>query len=251
MRIAVLNNNTIDSDFSRRFPDDGQKVVAGLQPLRPQWSFDVWQARAGLMPGSPEGYDGFVLTGSVSSVNDEVPWVLQLAGLVRQLHAQRLPTVGLCFGHQMMAHALGGRVGFSPGGWRVGSATTHISDVQPWMQPAQAAVTLFAAHQEQVLQPPAVARVVGGDAFTPAAALAVDQHFFSTQYHPEFGREFMRGLLQSHDGEWTAETVAAALDQVAQPVDAALFFRWMAQFLEQPRSKPLHAEPDTNPSDAR
>lgn len=236
MRIAVLNNNTNRSACAQQFPDDGHKVVAGLQPLRPGWTFDVWQARDGVLPPETAAYDGYVLTGSVASVNDTVPWVLQLADRVRWLHSHRVPTVGLCFGHQMMAHALGGRVGFSPGGWRVGNATTHFNELQPWMQPAQPRVTLFAVHQEQVLQLPAQARAIGGDAFAPAAALMVGQHFFSTQYHPEFDRSFMRALLASDAAEWSADAVQQAGLLVEQPVHAALFMQWMAQFFEQPRS---------------
>jgi GMP synthase-like glutamine amidotransferase len=101
------------------------------------------------------------------------------------------------------------------------------------MQPPQASITLFAAHQEQVLQPPPEATVLGGDAFAPAAALCVGRHIFTTQYHPELSREFMRALLDEYGGLWPAALVAQARQQIEQPVDAALFMRWAAQFLEQ------------------
>jgi GMP synthase-like glutamine amidotransferase len=232
-RIAVLNNNTDRSAFAAAFPDDGHKVVAALQPLRPAWQFDVWQARDGQLPPDPLAYQGFVLTGSVASVNDGELWMLQLADLVRLVHQARTPLVGLCFGHQMVAHALGGRVGLSPGGWRIGTAPTHYAQALPFMQPAQATISLFAAHQEQVLQPPPGARVVGGDAFAPAGALAIGSHIFTTQYHPELSLDFMRVLLEACADEWPAAVVGQARQQVEAPVDAALFMRWVVQFLEQ------------------
>lgn len=231
-RIAVLNNNTDRSAFAAGFPDDGQKVVAALQPLRPAWQFDVWQARDGQFPPDPQAYQGWVLTGSVSSVNDGEPWMLQLADLVRQIDQRRVPLAGLCFGHQMVAHALGGKVGLSPGGWRIGTASTHYTEALPFMQPAQGTISLFAAHQEQVLQPPPGARVVGGDNFAPVGALAIGSHIFTTQYHPELSLDFMRVLLDACADEWPAALVAQARQQIEAPVDAALFMGWVASFLE-------------------
>jgi GMP synthase-like glutamine amidotransferase len=235
-RIAILNNNTDTSAFAKRFVDDGEKTAAGLLAQRPDWHFEVWQAHEGRLPPDPDAYAGWVLTGSVASVNDDAPWIHRLADLVRRLHRRRVPLVGLCFGHQMVAHALGGRVGPSPGGWRIGSAVTRYRDdacaALPWMRPAQASITLFAAHREQVLQPPAEATVLGGDDFAPAAALCIGEHVFTTQYHPELSRVFMRALLDEHGALWPAPLVAQARAQVEAPVDAERFMRWAAQFLE-------------------
>lgn len=236
-RIAVLDNNPADSPLARRFPNDGEKVVAGLAPMRPAWRFDVWAAKRDELPPDPAAYDGWVLTGSVASANDAAPWVQRLEALLRTLHARRAPMVGFCFGHQIIAKALGGRVGPSPGGWRLGVATTRFAAAEPWMQPAQAAVTLFAAHQEQVLAPPPGARVLGGDDWAPVGALAAGDHVFTTQYHPELTREFLRGIVDEH-GDWFAPAVVQrARQQLEQPVDALLFMRWIAQFLEMPRSR--------------
>ena len=128
-----------------------------------------------------------------------------------------------------------------PGGWRIGTAPTHYRAepcaALPWMQPPQATITLFAAHQEQVLQPPPEATVLGGDDFAPAAALRVGRHVFTTQYHPELSREFMQALLDEYGALWPAPMVAQARLQVQQPVDAGLFMRWAAQFLEQEASE--------------
>lgn len=232
MRIAILNCNSFSADFARRFPDDGHKVVAGLQPLRPDWELEVWPVHADAFPPQPEAYDGWLMTGSVASVHDGEPWMLRLAALLRDRHARRVPLAGLCFGHQMLAHALGGRVGPSPGGWRIGTAPTQFAEQPTWMDPPQAGIRLFAAHEEQVLQLPPGARVLGGDIFAPIGAMAIGDHVFSSQYHPELTREFMLALLEAFADTWPAALVAQARQQVAEPVDAPLFMRWMAQFFE-------------------
>lgn len=232
LRLSILNANTDRSAFSQRWPNDGQKVIQGLAPQRPDWQFRVFDACAGEWP-VPGMDDAWIITGSVASVNDEAPWMRELEVRLRERDTQRQATVGLCFGHQIMAKALGGLVGPSPGGWRLGVAPTRYNTSQPWMSPARAEISLFAVHQEQVLRPPVQAIVLGGDAFTPAAALQVGLHMMSTQYHPELTREFMRDLLTTFADEWEPELVAQARQQAEQAVDASLFMSWVAGFVEQ------------------
>ena len=231
-RLAVLVTNTDTSPASWLFPNDGEKVAAALQPLRPDWRVDVYMAMAGDLPPQPETLDGIVITGSPASVNDTLHWIPPLLDLIRRLDAQCRPMLGLCFGHQAIAAALGGRVGRSPGGWRLGTATTRIDVPQPWMDPPARELTLFAAHNEQVLQPPPRAQVIGGDSGCPVGALCIDRHVFTLQYHPEFSREFMAEVCNSLDASLPPALMARAREQIEQTVDAGLFFRWAVNFFE-------------------
>ena len=113
LRIAVLLTNDDTSAFASHFPNDGQKVVQLLQPLRPDWSFEVVPVKDGVLPASPKAFDGYVITGSPASVNDDnLPWIGQLLDFIRAVHTARQPLIGLCFGHQAVARALGGQVEF-------------------------------------------------------------------------------------------------------------------------------------------
>jgi GMP synthase-like glutamine amidotransferase len=232
-RIAVLTTVEGLPPFALRHPDDGAKVAAGLKPLRAEWQFDTWRVSENQWPADVTTYDGVVITGSPASVNDDSAWIRQLEQVVRDLHARSRPIVGICFGHQVIATALGGRVAASASGLRIGTATTRFTAHAAWMQPAQAAVTLYAAHEDQVVEPPAEATVLGGDEVCPVAAYAIGATVFATQCHPELSRAFMDDVLAAMGPMLTPDALQRGLRQVQQPVDAPLMMRWIAQFFDQ------------------
>ena len=232
VRVDVLFMNTDRSAFAQRHPDDAQKVITALQAVRPGWEFRAWAARDGELPPDALAADAWVLTGSVASVTQPEPWMERTADALRQRHAAGRTLVGLCFGHQLIAQALGGAVGRSAGGFRLGVADTALTAQEPWMDPPLPSLSLFAAHEDQVQQPPPGARVLGGNAFCPVGAYAIGQHVLCTQYHPELTRAFMRDLLASFGHKLDVQVVARATTEIEQPVDATLFMQWVARFIE-------------------
>jgi GMP synthase-like glutamine amidotransferase len=236
LRIAVLLTNNDTSAFAADFPNDGQKVVQLLQPLRPDWSFEVVPVKDGVLPASPADFDGYVITGSPASVNDDsLHWVGPLLAFIRAVHAARLPLVGLCFGHQAVARALGGQVVRNAAGWGLGTAPTHWQTTRPWMQPAQSTTTLMAAHNEQVTRMPEGAVCLGGSDFCPIGSMQIGQHIWTTQFHPEMPLVFMQALLGFLADKLDAETMARAHASLANAADVPLFGHWMAQFFEHAR----------------
>jgi GMP synthase-like glutamine amidotransferase len=233
LRLAVLLTNNDTSAFAAHFPNDGQKVVQLLQPLRPNWSFEVVPVKDGVLPASPEAFDGYVITGSPASVNDDhLPWVGQLLDFIRAVDAVRQPLIGLCFGHQAVARALGGQVARNAAGWGLGTAPTHWTTTPAWMQPSQATTTLMAAHNEQVTRMPEGAVCLGGSDFCPIGSMQIGQHIWTTQFHPEMPLVFMKALLGYLDDKLNADTMARAHTSLANAADAPLFGQWMVQFFE-------------------
>jgi GMP synthase-like glutamine amidotransferase len=233
LRLAVLLTNNDTSAFAAHFPNDGQKVVQLLQPLRPNWSFEVVPVKDGVLPASPEAFDGYVITGSPASVNDDhLPWVGQLLDFIRAVDAVCQPLIGLCFGHQAVARALGGQVARNAAGWGLGTAPTHWTTTPAWMQPSQATTTLMAAHNEQVTRMPEGAVCLGGSDFCPIGSMQIGQHIWTTQFHPEMPLVFMKALLGYLDDKLDADTLARAHASLANAADVPLFGQWMVQFFE-------------------
>ncbi|MFC3568455.1 type 1 glutamine amidotransferase [Paracoccus simplex] len=137
-------------------------------------------------PGSVHEADGWLLTGSRHGAYEAHAFIPPLEDFIRKAYAAHVPMVGICFGHQIIAQALGGKVAKHPGGWAVGPQDYDFSG-EP--------VTLNAWHQDQVAERPADAEVVASNAFCENAALVYDTRAFTVQAHPEFEDAFIQGLI--------------------------------------------------------
>lgn len=210
MHIAILMTNTDESAFAARWPKDGEKFASLLGRLRPDWQFSVFAVKDGHFPDSPQGFDGFLITGSPASVHDLDPWIGNLLALIRLIVAQGLPLFGACFGHQAIAMALGGVVGKNPGGWVLGLAKTKMEG---------APIRLYAAHNEQVLSLPEGAEPLGGNTDCPFGAFRVGERVLTTQYHPEMTPEFITALVEHLRGKLPEAVIEQARASLSDTAD--------------------------------
>lgn len=188
------------------------------------FTFTTWNVVDGDFPEGPEAADGWLITGSPHGAYDDLPWIPPLEALILAIRDAHRPLVGVCFGHQIIAQALGGKVEKFAGGWSVGPQTYQIEG-QPYR--------LAAWHQDQVTDLPPGAQVIGQSDFCANAALIYDNKIFTIQPHPEFDRATVSGLI-AHKGRGTvpdplldrAEAeLAGRLDQPDLAERIARFFR--------------------------
>jgi GMP synthase (glutamine-hydrolysing) len=136
-------------------------------------------------PDAVTACDGWLITGSKHGAYEDHPFIAPLETLIRDIYAADLPLVGICFGHQIIAQALGGTVQKFDGGWAVGRTDYMLNGKR---------VSLNAWHQDQVTTPPADATVVGHNVFCANAALVYGNRAFTVQPHPEFDSAVIDGL---------------------------------------------------------
>ncbi len=145
----------------------------------------------------PHDADAFVMTGSSSSVTERAPWMLRAEALVRDIVAADVPLLGICFGHQMIAQALGGRVERNPRGREIGTVrVTRVKD-DPLFMGLPRAFDVNATHVDAVTRLPPGAEVLATTTLDDASALSVGRHVRGVQFHPEFDDDVMRGYLHA------------------------------------------------------
>jgi GMP synthase-like glutamine amidotransferase len=195
------------------------------------YDWRTYDVDGGEMPASPEDCAAYIVTGSAAGVYETDPWIGALLDFLRAARG-RTKLVGVCFGHQAMAQAFGGKVIKSPKGWGIGAHDYQVTGRAPWMDDA-AAIRLPASHQDQVVELPPGADVVVSSAFTPMAGLVWRDHSaISIQPHPEFDPAYATALIEARRGKVYADGEAdRAVASFAGPDDRERVGRWIGAFL--------------------
>lgn len=235
MHLAILMTNTDDSPFAERHPRDGEKFADLIHLARPDWSLEVFAVKDGVFPEDLNRFDGALITGSPASARSGAGWTLRLFDLIRAAHAARLPLMGVCFGHQAIALALGGAVGDNPGGWAHGLLHARMLARPDWARDLPDVVRLYGSHSEQVTRAPEGATILAGSEGCPIAGFALGQHIYTTQHHPEMDRDFITALTGEMAAQLGPDVTARALASLAEPADTGAFAESIARFFEQVR----------------
>ncbi len=231
-KIAILRTDAVLEQFQPEFGDYPQMFTDLLLRLVPDLDIVSYDVRRAL----PERMDcdAYLITGSRHSVYDDLPWIKALVRFLQEVLAAGKKVIGICFGHQLMAHFFGGRVGPSENGWGVGLQTSQVTP-QSWMEGrAPESVGLLASHKDQVLIPPPGAEVFLHSEFCPIGGFTLGQQIVTVQGHPEFSGGYARALMR-HRREIIGEPVfLEGMRSSRQTPDADEVFGWMLNFIQQP-----------------
>lgn len=229
MKLGILETGAPPEDLSGRFGDYPSmfRRLLGEQSHDYQ-TFDV---AGGVLPASADACQAYVVTGSSAGVYDPLPWIEPLQDFLRAARGE-VPLVGVCFGHQIMAQAFGGRTIKSPKGWGVGLHRYRLEDDRPWMDSAEP-IAVPASHQDQVVELPPGAVILGGSEFCPMGMLDYGQaRAISVQLHPEFEPAYAKALIENRRGSrYTDEQADQAVMSYEQPDDRLRVGAWIARFL--------------------
>jgi GMP synthase-like glutamine amidotransferase len=197
------------------------------------YAYRTFDVQAGELPDTVEACDAYVVTGSSAGVYDALSWIAPLKDFLRAARGQA-PLVGVCFGHQVMAEAFGGKVEKSDRGWGVGLHRYDVVAPQDWMEPV-GRIAAPASHQDQVVVQPPNSTVVAASAFSPYGMLAYDDRSaISIQLHPEFEPAYAKALIETRRGvRYTEAQADGAILSFEQPDDRARVGAWILRFLDQ------------------
>lgn len=237
MRLTILETGRAPGRLSEEYPRYPDMFTALLSKADPSLRFEAVAVLDGETLPDPRNCEAVLITGSPFGVYDTPPWIDPLRGFIRETFATGTPMIGVCFGHQIIADAMGGDVRKSPKGWGVGRHTYDIAGARDWMSGAGPTLSLSVSHQDQVISPPAGAVTLASSAHTEHAMLAyTDAPVISVQGHPEFSDRFVSALWSARRGKaLTDEQVDAAIESLARPEDSALVADWFVRFLHSAR----------------
>lgn len=193
------------------------------------FDFEIFSVVDSVFPNSVRQADGWLITGSKHGAYEDHAWIPPLEDFIRDTYADGRPLIGVCFGHQIIAQALGGKVEKFAGGWAVGRTEYRIGDQT---------FALNAWHQDQVVEIPEGARVIGISDFCRNAALVYDTRIWTIQPHPEFEPSFIDGLITYRGaGVVPPHQLQAARDALSAPVHNRDIAAQMAAFFKQDRKE--------------
>jgi len=239
LKIAILETGTpnpVLRESHGGYPDMFVSAFERHQELLTFENFNVYENN--LLP-ELEQYDGFLITGSPLGVYEDHDFVKPLEKLIQQGLAKGKPMVGICFGHQIMATAMGGRVEKVDKGWGVGihhynfyeSKTALPDGLQIFAKENSGKISCLVSHQDQVVGLSDQIYSVGGSSFCPNGVLVYGKgNGISFQMHPEFEIEFAAELLASRTDEINRETVEMAQKSFSAPSDRNIMIDAITQF---------------------
>ena len=234
MKIGILETGKVPELLSEQHGDYPQMFERLLRSADPRLEFAVYHVTDGEIPHSVNECDAWLVTGSRHGVYDPLPWIEPLKGFLRDAYREGVPIVGICFGHQILAEALGGKAEKSDKGWGLGVQRYNVHRRPHWMTGVDGEFSLYALHQDQVTRLPEDAEVVAGSEFCPYAVLTYRDKAISIQPHPEFQPAYLRDLIEVRRSRVIPQADAdAALKSLDAPIQTRQVARWIVRFLKE------------------
>ena len=204
-----------------------------MSTLRPKWEYKCFTVWLEEFPENIEEYNGVIITGSPASVHDNEKWITKLLELIRQSTQKCIPMFGACFGHQAIAHALGGEVNENQkGGWSIGKENTKFMQNAPY-DLADQDVNMYSFHKQEVTKLPDKAIAIGNNEFCKFPAFVIGNHIFTSQYHPEMTEKFLTELTYEVKGITSEKQLEKARQEFKTGHQGQKFAKAIVEFFEK------------------
>ncbi|WP_439106546.1 glutamine amidotransferase-related protein [Congregibacter sp.] len=232
MKLGILKTDAVREEWVGSFGEYPDMFMSLLGTRDPSMEFVVYDVRLGEYPTDIDEVDGYLITGSRHSVYDELPWIAPLMSFVQELDARRKKLVGICFGHQLIAHALGGRTEKASVGWGVGIHHHRFSERPAWFDDGDLEFPILVTHQDQVTVNATGAKVLASSDFCPNAVCQIGEHILTLQGHPEFVNEYSRAIMEFRREIITEPVYQSGIASLSEEAATDRMAMWILEFLK-------------------
>ena len=232
IKLGILQCDSVLPQFQEAFGNYPKMITELFKQVDPTIELITYDVQHGHYPEQIDECDAYVTTGSKASVYDNEEWITQLETYFRQLHQARIKLIGICFGHQLIAQALGGKVQSAAQGWGVGVHTNKFLNKPKWLNSDKNEFNLVVSHKDQVVELPDNTTVVAANTFCPYASLQIGEHIFTVQGHPEFSKTYSKTLMTHRKKILGEACFQQGIDSLSLPTDHLAFTQWMIDFIK-------------------
>jgi len=232
MKVGILNAINPDESTVNWGGTPVDAYIRFFESVDAPFEYTGYEVTQGQLPKSTGECEAYVITGSPRGAYDSDPWIGDLSQFIRDGAKDGKKFAGICFGHQILAEALGGRVQKSEKGWGLGLKSFEIRVPKSWMNGDTGHASLYFAHQDQVIELPPDAELLGGNGFCPIALYTIRDQILGVQGHPEFSQSIMQDILSREKLGRDDDVVKTAESSLADgKPDGRLFAQWIVNFL--------------------
>ncbi len=236
MQIGILQCDSVRSTLSETYGEYPAMIEAAFRATDDSLTFKTYPSYLGVLPDDIENCDAYIITGSRHSVfdHDEELWINPLRDFIIKLNKAKKKLLGLCFGHELIADVMGGKVERADCGWQIGIHTVEITQHRDFMQPKTDALYLPMMCEDQVQSIGEEATIMAQGKNSQYAILQYGDHILTTQGHPEFTQDFAKALITLRQDEFPSKRFEKGLASFSEnQTDRETVFRWFTNFLKQ------------------
>jgi GMP synthase-like glutamine amidotransferase len=230
MKVGLLECDHVRDELLHIAGDYRQMFPALFAKVTGDWHFTFYDVCNGHFPASADECDVYLCTGSKSSVYDDDEWISRLKQFVGEIYRSGKKYIGICFGHQMLAEALGGKVAKSAVGWCVGVHQFQVLVPEPWMDPLSSSFNVLMMCQDQVMEMPEGGTLLAETPDCPVGMFKVGANMLGIQAHPEFPKPYNKALMELRMERIGAQKVEMGIASLELFTDEIVIANWLKNF---------------------
>lgn len=231
MIIGILEADDLTEEVKQNHGSYADMFEKLLSTADSQLTFKTYRVTHQQYPNNINDCDAYLITGSKSSCYEDNQWINRLKQFVVDCFKQKKKLVGICFGHQLIAQALGGSVQKNDDGWGIGCASSNLTQTPNWLLAEQKHFNLLVSHQDQVTRLPMHASLIATSDFCPIAGYQINSTILTFQGHPEFSRDYLQYIMTKRRQIIGEQVCQQAIKSLEKNVDHERVAKWIVNFL--------------------